>query len=559
MNGDDSMNRTNQKPWLITAPTRPPTSRVTIAVVVAVVVGCLVSPARAAPQPAAACDDATFLRRASLDLVGRQPAVAEIDAFVADRSSDKRAALVDRLLAEPAWAATWARYFRDVILYRRTDDRALLMAGPLEDYLAGRLRRDARWDEIARGFITATGSPRQHGETAIFMAQMGETADIAAETARIFLGIQVQCAQCHDHFTDRWKRPQFHEFAAFFPRIQIAPRPGGEGLDRFEVVSYDQAPRRDRLKMADNPRRGDLEHQMPDKDDPSRPGTVVAPTFFLTGATLPLGTPDAKRRAAAAAWITAPDQPWFARAIVNRLWAELVGSGFYPGVDDIGPDRKPIATPPGGTTLDGLVAGFVASGHDLRTLFRAIATSPEYQRASRSRSSPEREGFAANCPQRLRADQLFAEVLAAVGVDESRIGQRPAARGRGKKPATATGKSELGAPRFIFTQVFGYDPSLPREEVVGSIPQALLLMNSQPLAVALDGDRPSTVLGRLLREHADDRALTDALYLRTLSRHPTPAELRACLDHVGEAGSRTEGFEDVFWALINSAEFIHRK
>jgi hypothetical protein len=512
--------------------------------------------AAATPAPAARCDDATFLRRATLDLAGRQPTAAEIEAFSSADAATKRAEAIDRLLADPDWARTWARYFRDVILYRRTDERALLMAGPVEDFLARRLRDDPRWDAIAREFITATGPPSTHGETAIVMAQMGETADIAAEVSRIFLGIQIQCAQCHDHFTDRWKRPQFHEFAAFFPRIVIR-RGTGEGLDRFEVDSFDSAPRRARGKMADNPRRGDLEHEMPDIEDPSRPGTVMTPRFFLTGGTVPQGTTDQDRRRAVAGWITGDDQPWFDRAIVNRIWAELVGAGFYRGVDDIGPDREPEPVAAGGTTLDELAAGFRKSGHDLRWLFHTITARPEYQRASRSRSDPERAAFAANCPQRLRADQFFNQVLAALAVDE------PPASGAVARNRDSAGKGagrrQLAAPRAMFAQVFGYDPSLPREEVVGSIPQALLMMNSQPLAVALDGDRRGTALGGLLRKHADDRAVAESLYLRTLARHPPPTELQACLDHVHASGDREEGFEDVFWALLNSAEFIHRQ
>ena len=515
----------------------------------------LTASAAATPAPAARCDDETFLRRVTLDLAGRQPTATEIEAFAAADAATKRASVVDRLLDDRDWARTWARYLRDVILYRRTDDRALLIAGPLEDYLVRRLHDEPRWDEIATEFITATGAPAEHGETAIVIAQMGETADIAAEVSRIFLGIQIQCAQCHDHFTDRWKRPQFHEFAAFFPRIAIRRSPG-EGLDRFEVASYDVGPARDRRRMANDPRRGDLEHEMPDLDDPSRPGTEMTPRFFLTGDTVPQGTKDQRRRQAAARWITGDEQPWFDRAIVNRIWAELVGAGFYRGVDDLGPDREPEPVAPGGTALDDLAAGFRASGHDLRWLFRTIAAQPEYQRASRSRSDPDREAFAANCPQRLRADQLFNQLLTTLGVDEPRAGGP--ARPRGPQP-TGGGRRQLGAPRALFTQAFGYDPSMPREEVVGSIPQALLLMNSQPLAAALDGDRRGTVLGRLLREHADDRDVADALYERTLARHPTPAELRTCLDHVRTAGDREEAFEDVFWALVNSAEFLHRK
>jgi hypothetical protein len=518
----------------------------------------LTAVAAAAPAPADRCDDETFLRRVSLDLVGRQPQPAEIEAFLADRSPDKRAATIERLLADPDWARTWARYFRDVILYRRTDDRAAYMSQPLETFLADRLEKDARWNTIARDLITATGSPAEHGETAIIMAQMGETSDIAAEVSRIFLGIQIQCAQCHDHFTDRWKRQQFHEFAAFFPRVAIRREPG-MAAERFEVVSYDVDPRARRGRKKpnpQNPRRGDLEHEMPDLQDPSRPGTVMQPTFFLTGQSLPVGTGDLDRRGAIADWITAADNPWFSKAMVNRLWAELVGAGFYRGVDDMGPDR----TPQSPELLEELAAGFAASGHDLRGLFRTVLATDAYQRASRSRSSPDREGFASNCPQRLRADQLFTQVLAAVGVDESQIGKGPAAQARrgNNPPAKGGRKVQLTVPRTMFTQVFGYDPSLPREEVVGSIPQALLLMNSQPLSSALDGDRQFTALGRLLREEADDRGVTQQLYLRTLARHPTPEEVATCLDHVRSTGDRAEGFEDIFWALINSAEFVHR-
>lgn len=524
----------------------------------ALISACLIASAGAAPAGAAdtvapASSDEVFFRRVHLDLVGRQPRPDEVATFVADPSSEKRALTVDRLLADPDWAKTQARYFRDVILYRRTDPRAAALAAPLEDWLVERLSGDASWDRIARDLITATGSPGEHGETAIVMAQMGETADIAAEVSRIFLGIQVQCAQCHDHTTDRWKREQFHEFAAFFPRIFIRPA-GGQGIDRFEVVSFDAEPRRQRGKNPDNPRRGDLEHVMPDRDDPSKPGTTVAPRFFLTGQSLPLGTRDQERRHAIADWITAPSNPWFARAIVNRLWAEWVGEGFYPTIDDIGPDREPFSR----ERLDDLAAGFTAHDSDLRWLSRAICTSPEYARESRSRASQEHEGFAAVCPQRLRADQLFTQLMDTLGANEARAGQQVRRRG-GPLPEEAMQRLRIGTPRNRFTQVFGFDPSMPREEVVGSIPQALLLMNGPQLATAMSADRPGTLLSRLLRTEPDDAAVTRALYLRALAREPSEDELHTCLDHVAERGDRAEAFEDVFWALVNSAEYLYRR
>ncbi len=115
-------------------------------------------------------------------------------------------------------------------MYRRSDDRALLAMQPLEEYLIEAFKKNTPWDQIATSFITATGDVRENGATAIIMAQMGETSDITAEVSRIFLGIQIQCAQCHDHATDRWKRTQFHELAAFFPRIGVAAQAGGSPI-----------------------------------------------------------------------------------------------------------------------------------------------------------------------------------------------------------------------------------------------------------------------------------------------------------------------------------------
>ncbi len=404
------------------------------------------------------CDDETFLRRITLDLAGRQPTTEEISTFSQEDSKTKRALVIDRLLESPEWAETWARYFRDVILYRRTDERTLFMSGPLEKFFFVHLDGAARWDAIARAVITASGNPLEHGETAIVMGQMGETADIAAEISRIFLGIQIQCAQCHDHRTDRWKRSQFHEMAAFFPRIEIRPSPGN-GINRFVVVSRDFDAGRGG-KALDNPRRGHLEHEMPDLQDPSQPGTVMTPVFFLTGATVPKGTRDRERREAIAAAVIDPLHPWFVRSIVNRLWSELLGEGFYNPVDDMGPDRTSSAP----QSLELLTSGLIASHYDLRWLFRTITLTETYQRVSQSRGSTDHKGFAINCPQRLRADQLFNQILSTLGADESRYVRR---QGNGN----GAGQS-MASPRAMFATVFGYDPSQPREDVAGTIPQS---------------------------------------------------------------------------------------
>lgn len=489
--------------------------------------------------------DEIFLRRITLDLVGRLPSPAEVTAFVFDASPDKRQAVVERLLARPTFGHNWGRYWRDVILYRRAEDRGLLAAGAAEKYLADQFNQGVAWDTIARGFISATGDVRQNGATAIIMAQMGDANDVTAEVSRIFLGVQIQCAQCHDHPTDRWKRQQFHELAAFFPRITV--RPVRVGMPRsFEVVSHDSQPRRPR--MGGGMRRGDLEHYMPDLKNPESKGTLMTPVFFLTGQRLATGDADMRRRETLAEWLTAPSNPWFAKAFVNRLWSELVGEGFYEPVDDMGPDRACSAA----ETMDYLAGQFVEHRYDVKWLFRAIAATQAYQRESRPRRNPDQLPFTANCSQRLRSDQIFDMLADVLGPPQGSGRRGPMGGGNG-------GPAGYGGPRALFAAVFGYDPSDRRDEITGSIPQALLLMNSPLIGRAVNGHNKGTDLGKLLASTSADDDVTVELYLRCFGRGPNAEELRVATDYVRSAGDRATGFEDVFWALINSPEFLHRR
>lgn len=486
-------------------------------------------------------DDQTFLRRVTLDLTGKLPTPAEVTAFSLDPSGDKRTRAVSNLLSRPDYGRNWGRYWRDVILYRRADDRALLAARSIEDYLADQFSKSAGWNEIARTFITATGDVQVEGKTGIIFAQMGETAEITAEMSRIFLGIQIQCAQCHDHPTDRWKRQQFHELAAFFPRIGLRPVRTTERRS-FEVVGRDFAGRSRPMGMM---RRGELEHFMPDLQDPTAQGTLMTPTFFVNGQTLPAGQTDGERRATIAAWMTDPSNVWFARAAVNRLWSELVGEGFYEPVDDLGPDRQCSAP----LTLDYLAGEFAARGYDMKWLMATITGTQAYQRQCRPRRNPGETPFTANCAQRLRSDQVYDAVFGALGLDPEQSGP-PMARGQGPY--------RLGGPRMQFAATFGYDPSDPRQEVTGSIPQALMLMNSRFIAGTMNGRNSGNSLGKLLASTADDEQVAVELYLRCLAREPKQAELVECLDYVREIGNRQAAFEDLTWALINSAEFLYR-
>lgn len=488
--------------------------------------------------------DELFLRRLALDLVGELPLPEELTSFVLDPSPDKRAQAVERYLGDRRMGLHWGRYWRDVILSRRTDERALISAVGVTEYLAETFNAGAQWDEVARAFLTARGNLAESGETALIAAQWGEAADLAAEASRIFLGIQIQCAQCHDHPTDRWKRVQFHELAAFFPRVEIRPlRAEGKRLG-FEVISFDQPPRR--------PMRRDkkVEHYMPDLDDPQAPGTLMQPVLFVTGQKLETGTTDLERRGLLADGLASRKNHWFSRAYVNRIWSELTGRGFYEPVDDLGPDRTCLAP----KTLQRLSDEFERNRFDVKWLFRTIALTEAYQRTTPlgltvAKPGQESSNLSDCCHQRLRSDQVYNRLARLLELPDGPLGQDR----KGKLNPRVLERT----PRLLFYSVFGYDPSTPADELAGSIPQALLLMNAPQLARSMraTGDTP---LARMLAENPNDADAVTELYLQCLGREPRPAEREACLTHLGQAHTRAEAFEDLLWALVNSTEFLYR-
>jgi len=288
---------------------------------------------------------------------------------------------------------------------------------------------------------------------------------------------------------------------------------------------------------------GTLEHRMSDPKDPQSEGKVMQPVLFATGNKLPIGTRDADRRGSLAKWITEKDNPYFAKALVNRIWAEFTGEGFYEPIDDIGPDRQ--ATAP--KTLEYLAGQFAETGYDVKWLFETIAATQMYQLPSSPRRDSDEEPMQHNVAQRLRADQVFDNILLVLEASESAAPPGmpgPAAR-------------FIRGPRQLFTTAFGYDPSARRDEVQSSIPQALALMNSPLITGALRGSG-NTMLARKLAAIKADPALVQELYLRVLGREASPSELTTCLQFVKQLPNRTEAFEDILWSLINSAEFLHR-
>jgi hypothetical protein len=485
--------------------------------------------AKAGIKPAPPLTDEQFVRRVYLDLTGRLPLPADVTEFLADRSPDKRARLIDRLLDSEEFADHWARYWGEVIVSRTTDPRSRIFIRGLERWLAGRLRQNAGWDRIVGEMLTAKGDvrfdrPQENGAACFLLSHLGADAasERAAETARIFLGIQLQCAQCHDHPFDDWKRTQFHELAAFFARARERPLRDGKKIAGLTLVSLPFG-----------------EHRMPDKNDPKR-GTIMQPRF-LDGKGPGFRRSDGERRQALAQAVTSADNPWFAAAYVNRIWGVLMGQAFYQPVDDLGPQRDAVFP----TVLPRLAAGFRGSGYDTKALFRAILNSKTYQR--QAQLAEQHTLFASVYPTRLPADALWQSLVNVLGQMSPPRFTGPFRPFRG--PAGLEG---------LVLQAFDFDPSARPDEVEGSIPQALLLMNNPQLNQKMKAVG-TNLLARILSAYPKNEDAIRMVYLRTLARRPTEREMRRCLSYVRQVGNRAEAFEDILWALVNSTEFQTRR
>lgn len=553
-------------------------------------------------MPAETVSDADFLRRVQFDLTGTAPQPHEITLFGLDPDPKKREKLVEQLLDSPEYASNWSAYWRDVIYSRATDQRAQLSLPTFEAWMKEQFDANAGWDEIATALLTATGDVRENGATALMFAHMGEAEEVAAEASRIFLGIQIQCANCHDHPTDSWKREDFHTLAAFFPRMRVRQVQDGERRS-FEVASFDFQPR-NRNGFQDNPERlvrfldrnrdgaiskeeaekapalnrgfdrliqyadknddgkisaeelknapapqmrdrGTTEHFMADLNDPTSQGTKMEPAFFVSNEAAPSGLKDVERRLEFAKLVTDPSNEWFAKAYVNRIWNEMIGSAFYMPIDDMGPERFAVHE----DAMELLAKGFTASGYDMKWLFRTIAITQIYQQkldADKGYGS-----FAASAPTRLRSDQIYNSLSSLSGQSSQQ------ALGRGR-PGPNGAYGRRGGPQRQFNQLFGYDPSTPQDELTGDIPQALFMMNSNQIEGIAKGTG-YTKLARLLRDYPNNKDAVSELYLMVLSREPSEREIEICGKYLRKVGNRTEAFEDLMWSLINSSEFITKR
>jgi hypothetical protein len=487
-------------------------------------------------------NDGAFVRRVYLDLTGKLPATRAVGTFISDNSSDKRSRLIDMLLRSDDFARHRARYWRDVILARATDNRLFVKLPremALEEWLFEEFKANASWGYVARSLITSIGelnlrAPKTGGDAAMLLAHTRDDGPIERtnDTARVFLGINLQCAQCHDHPDDIWRRQHFHEMAAFFgklvDRIRIERLPGRQGLPMAMNFHTFLASRQF----------GD--YRMPDRDDPKRTSSVHP--RFLTGESPRQALSDRARRKALAGYVTASDNYYFSAAFVNRVWGELMGQAFVMPVDNLGPLQPALYS----DVMIALAASFRASEFDIKELYRLILNTQTYQRQMRMGESPgEHVKFAGTYPTRLRPEALWDSLVAALDLKEF----IPPRAGPFQARFRLSG---------IFKEMFAFDPSAKPEDVEGSVPQALMLMNNRQINNQIRATG-NTVLARTLRDFPKDGDAINQVYLRALGRSPTDREKRICLEHIADLGERGKAFEDILWSLINSAEFRTRR
>jgi hypothetical protein len=441
-------------------------------------------------------DDVTFLRRLSLDLTGVSPTPEKIRAFTNDKDPKKRSKVIDQLLDSEAYSRKWARYWRTVVFHDSSAQKNRVNPDAFEEWLFTEFQAGTSWDRIVGEMLSASpqkqkgkqdkdnGWEQDTGSNNFVLACENKPEIIAAQSARIFMGLSIGCAECHDHPFDDWKREQFHEMAAFFS-------PG--------------------------------KYYMTDQDDPDKKSEMQA--AFLLGEQPPPNLPAGQRRVVVAAYmIYNPDNYWFARAYVNRIWNELIGDGFY-AVDSLGPDKDVVHQ----LIANRLGYTFRAGGFDTTSLFRTICNTKTYQREIRT-IDESADLFTAVRPTRLRPFEVADELERVLGAD-----MKPIRKGVEK--------------------AFEYNPSIPQRDLEGSIQQALLLMNNSQIQNKLaKGD-----LKKQLAGIPKNPETIEAAFLGVLARKPTPEETERYTKFIKSVGNRSEAIDDLLWVLLNSAEFTTRR
>lgn len=481
---------------------------------------------KAGVKPAPLADDATFLRRAALDITGKVPVVSEARKFLQDRGPEKRAQAIDKLLEAPGYVNNFTALWVDLLVPEANQDfqKRYFILG-MHQWLRKQFAANAPYDKMVRELVALPMNARQDemyfqrftegsgtaSPMGFYLAKSAKAEDLAASTARLFLGQRLECAQCHDHPFGKWKREEFWSQAAFFA-----------GMPKVRQDFFF----------------GPIQ-EVSDRREMTIPNTErVAQARFLDGQT-PRWKFKVGARQTLADWMTAKDNPFFARAIANRMWAHFFGVGIVEPVDDMTDDNAPSHP----EVLDLLAKEFAAHDFDLKFLIRAITLTRAYQLSSVAEGKPaDPRLFARMAVKGLTAEQLFESLSVATGLrDNVPLQQRI---------------YSFGTPRQQFMERFGDQEK--RTEYHTSIPQALTMMNNQLINTATNPDQ-GEVLGAISASPFMTReGKIEALFLAALSRKPKPDEAKKFAAYV-ERGGATENekkaLADVFWALLNSTEF----
>lgn len=479
-------------------------------------------------SPSAGADDSAFLRRLYVDVAGRVPTPEEAAAFLDDQAAGKRAALIDRLIQSGDYATNFADKW--VVLLRANRDQAgFATTVAMHQWLRQVFSENMPYDRFVRELITATD---EHPASGWWLSQTNlankelvaaeRVKDAAEDAAVLFLAQRISCAKCHQHPFDRWSQADYHGFAAFFTQVRVKPT-GDSALKR--------------LVHASGPAR--IPH--PSTEELLGPRVLGGPAMDVPA--------DEDPRNRLAAWLTSPDNPAFARAIVNRMWSHFFGRGIVDPEDDMR-ETNPPSNP---ALLDALAADFKAHGFDIAHLVRTICNSATYQRSATPEDGnrDDLRNFSRHHPRRLKAEVLFDAIDMLAGT-RTRFQGVPAATRSMELPDNGSGT--------MFLSVFGRlrgDAACEcgRNSASANLGQSLQLINGAEILTKL-ADKS----GRASRLAADKtRSLDsriDELFLAAYARRPTAAESAELRSYLEVRESSVAAFEDVIWVLVNTKEFL---
>jgi hypothetical protein len=470
-------------------------------------------------SPSEPCTDQEFIRRVSLDAIGVLPTPEEAQAFLADPSSDRRAKVVDRLLSRPEFYDFWTLKFADIL---RANGRLIQSKGTyaFNRWIRTALERNTPMDQFVRALLTADGSALKNPAANYYRISRDPESSIET-TAQLSLGVHIQCAKCHNHPFERWTQDDYYGFAAFFSRVR---QKKGSLLEDEVIYSANVGDVR-------QPRTGQVMKPKalggPVLDDPKNPD----------------------RRLALAAWLTRPDNPFFAKSLVNRVWYHLIGRGIVEPVDDFR-DSNPASND---ELLDGLTAEFVTHGFDLKTLIRSILTSRTYQLSARTNERNADDGlYFSHAVTKLLPAEVLLDAISSVTGTATPFGGLP-------KGARAI-QIPNGKIENTFLKTFGR----PARELAceceresdSNLSQALQLIGGATVNGKLRDDAGR--MAQLAKSGKSPEEITRELYLVALAREPNSTEVAAAVKHLTAAADRRQAVEDLGWVLINSKEFLFR-